>query len=216
MTHRVRKRPHRFAIEPDTANQPSSTPVDRDEMKLALKVNYDEEDTLIDSYIAAATAMAEKVTRRALIRQGFVMHMDCFPNRWIGELANYRTIKVWRPPLISVTSIDYIDEAGASQTVPSADYKVDTKSAPARIVLNDDKAWPDIDNVPNAVTITYLAGYGDGRLDVPEPIRQAIRLMVAHFYENRESTVIGPGLVVTETPQGWDALLAPYRVVEFM
>ena len=53
-------------------------------------------------------------------------------------------------------------------------------------------------------------GYGDGALEVPEPLRQAIRLLVAHWYENRGLAAIG---TVTVLPSTVGALLAPYRML---
>lgn len=42
----------------------------------------------------------------------------------------------------------------------------------------------------------------------PHPIKQAVRLLVGHFYNNREAVVSGP---VFELPVGVKMLLAPWR-----
>ena len=46
---------------------------------------------------------------------------------------------------------------------------------------------------PPASSSTSTVGYGDAAGDVPEPLRQAIRLLVAHWYENRGLVALGDG-----------------------
>ncbi len=55
------------------------------------------------------------------------------------------------------------------------------------------------------------AGYGDAATDVPEPLRQAIRLLTAHWYDNRGLAAIGHETAVL--PQTVAALIAPYRML---
>jgi uncharacterized phiE125 gp8 family phage protein len=45
---------------------------------------------------------------------------------------------------------------------------------------------------------------------VPEPIRQAIRILVAHWHENR---AIVAGAEVAPVPPNAAALIAPYRML---
>ena len=47
--------------------------------------------------------------------------------------------------------------------------------------------------------------------DVPEPLRQAIRLLVAHWYENRGLIAVGGQTAVL--PATVAALIAPYRML---
>jgi uncharacterized phiE125 gp8 family phage protein len=58
-----------------------------------------------------------------------------------------------------------------------------------------------------------VAGYGDDAEDVPQAIRQAMMLMIGHWYENREDT-LGVGNI-QRIPQGSEYLLWPYRVLKF-
>ena len=61
------------------------------------------------------------------------------------------------------------------------------------------------------IELDVTAGYGDAAIDVPEPLRQAIRLLVAHWYENRG--LIASGTTTSVLPSTVAALLAPYRVL---
>jgi len=159
--------------------KPVKEPMTLQEAKDHLRVDLTDEDAYIDQLITAARLEAEDLMERALITQTWELFLDCFP-------VNSRTpILVSRPPLISVTTIKYIDAAGAEQTWPAADYKVDNKRHPARIFPAFDKTWPTTRSEANAVTIEYQAGYGPNAQDVPENIRHAIKLILTERYENR-------------------------------
>lgn len=60
------------------------------------------------------------------------------------------------------------------------------------------------------IEIDITAGYGDAASDVPEALRQAVRLLVAHWYENRGLATTG---AITVLPATVAALLAPYRML---
>jgi uncharacterized phiE125 gp8 family phage protein len=62
------------------------------------------------------------------------------------------------------------------------------------------------------IELDVSAGYGAAAIDVPEPLRQAIRLLAAHWYENRGVVALGQTSAVT-LPVSVPALLAPYRMV---
>jgi uncharacterized phiE125 gp8 family phage protein len=95
-------------------------------------------------------------------------------------------ILVPRPPLISVSSITYVDGNGTTQTLSAAAYKVDTDSEPGRITPAYGYCWPTTRAEINAIAITYVAGYAT-RAAVPASIKQAMLLLIGHWYENREA-----------------------------
>lgn len=89
-------------------------------------------------------------------------------------------------------------------------YAVDALSAPARLVLKS--ATPSVVTRSfNAFEVAFTAGYGDDAADVPEPIRHAILLLVAHWFERREPVELGAG--PQEVPAIVAGLLHPYRRV---
>ena len=171
------------------------------EAKTHLRVEGPDEDTYIAALVKAARMSIEEWTSRATTNQTWVMKLDEFP----GE----DLIRLPRPPLSSVTSVAYVDTAGASQTFSSANYTVVTADTPGRIQLVYDADWPATRAQPGAVTITYVAGYGAAASTVPAPMVHAAKLVLGDLYGLRESSIVGT--IRTDNPTV-DALLAPYIV----
>lgn len=183
---------------------PATEPVTSSEAKSHLRVDTTADDTLIGTLITAARQHVENHLRRALITQTWELVMDAFP---AGDV-----IRLPRPPLVSVTSIKYTDVAGNESTLSSAAYVVDTDSTKGRVVLKSGESWPsDTLAAANGVRVRYVAGYGSAAA-VPNPIRQAILLLIGTLYENRESVLVAQGVTVAQLPFGVEALLMPYRI----
>ncbi len=77
--------------------------------------------------------------------------------------------------------------------VPADTYLLDGAATPARLVRHGSLAWPKPGRTANGIEIAFVAGYGNAAAYVPAPIRQAILLLVAHWYEHREPVAIGAG-----------------------
>lgn len=176
------------------------------EAKLHLRVEHDAEDALIERIVRAATERAEEVQARAYVTQTFRLVLPRFPSG--------RVLRLPRPPLQQVTSITYMSTAGAIQTVAPSEYRVDTAAVPGRVILNQDARWPAPASEPDAVAVTYVAGYGDAGEDVPEEQRAAVLLFVGHLYESREAITVGTGPTF-KLAYGPEYLLWPDRVFEF-
>lgn len=187
---------------------PAAEPVLLSEAKHHLRVDISTDDTYIEALIKVARETCETITRRALMTQTWDLVLDEFPEQdWISLPI---------PPLQSVTSISYTTEAGVTSTVSSSTYIIDTYSEPGRLRLKSGYAWPgDTLRELAGVTIRFVAGYGLTRTSVPESIRQAMLLLMGHYYENREQVVIGQGISIQKLPQGFESLLWPYRLVSF-
>lgn len=138
----------------------------------------------------AAEDCVESELCRALMEQTWVLQLDRFPC-W--------EIKLSRPPLASVTSVQYVDENGATQTLSASIYTVDTTSEPGRLYLAYQQVWPTTRCQPQAVTITYKAGVTLPE-NVPVRARLAIKLLVADLYENRETGRADMMAIWRETP----------------
>lgn len=187
-------------VTPPAENDPVITLA---EAKLHLRVSHSAEDTLITALVAAATLNAQTETGRQLVTATLRMSMDAFPRGRVIELP--------RPPLLTVTSVTYLDDTGATQTLDDSLYTVDIDSTPGRLVLADGQVWPSTDNEPNAVQVTYTAGYGAASA-VPATVKAWMLLQVGALYRNREA--FAQGLTVTDLPGGFvDRLLDGARVV---
>lgn len=179
---------------------PALDPVSLAEAKAHARISSTDEDGLIAGYILAARQWAETFTQRKLVTQTWDWSLDQFPACLEPPIG----------PVQSVASVKYIDTAGAQQTLAPSEYQVDASSHVARIVPAYGKSWPSTRLQLNAVTVRLAVGYGSGPGDMPEPVRQAILLLIGHFYENRET--VTAGTTVSELPLGARALLIPHRV----
>jgi uncharacterized phiE125 gp8 family phage protein len=186
------------------ATAPATEPVSLDEAKLHLRVDISDDDNLITSYIVTARRRAEKIAGRAFVTQAWDYVLDAFPRSSILEIP--------KPPLQTISSIKYYDGDGTDYVFDSANYYVDGYSEPGRLVLKSSVTWPSISlREANGVIVRFIAGYGDAS-DVPEEFKQAIYLLVAHFYENREAV---SDARLLPTPDGVMALLWMDRMKEF-
>ncbi|PUB82390.1 MAG: hypothetical protein DBP02_15160 [gamma proteobacterium symbiont of Ctena orbiculata] len=156
-------------------NPPVDEPLTLGEAKEHLRepASLSAHDTQIEALIKAAREYAEEYTRRAFITQTIEMRLDDFADE----------IELPKPPLQSVISIEYFDADGVLQTLATSVYSVDTTSTPGRVTLNDGESWPGTKDTTNAVIITFTAGYGVNGTDVPETIRQALRLYLSKHFD---------------------------------
>ena len=123
-----------------------------------------------------------------------------------------------RAPLQSVTNVQYFDNSDTATIWPASNYFVDTLREPGRLALRMGAVWPTPSRLSNGIVITYVAGYGNDGSSVPEPIKTAIRQLVAHWYEHRGDAATAPsnrGTIIapaTPVPLVIEGLLDPYRV----
>jgi uncharacterized phiE125 gp8 family phage protein len=157
---------------------PTAEPVSSSEAKLHLRVDASTDDTLIAQIITAAREWCEAFQNRCFITQTLTCYMDEFPD----------IIDLPRLPVQSVSSVKYLDEQGVQQTLSASLYRVDVING--RMTPAYGESWPCTRVDTNAVEIEYIAGYGAAAA-VPASVKQAMLLLIGHFYENREAEVIG-------------------------
>jgi uncharacterized phiE125 gp8 family phage protein len=167
-------------------SEPAIEPVSLAEAKLYLRIDSSDEDTLIEGLIAAARLMAEEMTGRSLVTQG-----------WGATYGEEVPAYVPLPfgPVQSITAVALIDEAGDETLMDASGYSLN--AACTALCFE----W-----LPDAfrTEIRYVTGYGDAASDVPADIRQGILLHVAWLYEHRDSMV---------PPNAVHTLYARYREV---
>lgn len=180
---------------------PAAEPVSLTEVKSHLRIDSDTEDTYLGTLIQTAREFCENFQNRAYITQTWELTTDswgCFP------------LDIPLPPLISVESIKYFDTENVEATWDAANYFVDIDSEPGRIGLGYLVTLPQTVLRPtNGVKIQFIAGYG-AALDVPLRIKQAILMLVGHYYENRET--VSP-VDLKEVPLAVKSLLWLDRIV---
>ncbi|MDP3650899.1 MAG: head-tail connector protein [Rhodoferax sp.] len=172
------------------------------EAKLHLRVDGTDEDTLISDHITTATELAEQATGRAIMPQTWELALNAFPTL---------SLQITRVPAASVTTLKYVDSAGALQTLDSGLYILDNADdyGHAYVIPVYAGTWPATRDQVNAVALRYVAGYANAAA-VPQSIKAWIKLMVGALYENRESETVGNGGAIT---LGFaDRLLDRYKV----
>jgi len=179
---------------------PAVEPVTTSEAKLNLRIDHSTEDTLISSLITLARDEVERMCNVALINQTWDWFLDDFFED-VVDVPFY--------PLSSVTSIKYKAAAGTESTITNTNYVVDTASRPGRIAWISTYSFPVVELYPlNPITIRFVAGFGSAAANVPMRYIQAIKLLVGHYYENREAIYSSVGGNVIPLPMGVEALLA--------
>lgn len=165
---------------------PSEPPVTRDMVKAHLRVEHDDDDDLIDLYIAAETSYAEDFTGRAFVTQTWDYFQDAFPGECEPQIIELPLGKV-----TSVSAVYYLDADGAEQTLDAGIYDTDLASERARISLTDGASWPSTYDGLNGVRVRFTAGTEDTGVspatpDVMKDIQLAIMLRVQADYDGGE------------------------------
>lgn len=184
---------------------PTTIPITLAEAKAHLNVSTTVDDALITAQIKAAAQYLEDKTRRCFIRQTRVTKCDGFGDT---RYVHNRRLYPGRGPIVSVTSLKYVATDGTTTTISSSDYVVGTNDWPGFVAEADGASWPTPISQPNSVQLTYVAGIGTsgGATSIPENVKQAVRLVVGHWYRNREA-VMTSGAVSQEVQIGVNALL---------
>lgn len=180
---------------------PAVEPLTLDEAKAYLRVAIGDDDDLIAALISGARGHVEAQTHRALITQSWRLSRDT----WSAD----GLIAVLPAPLQSLDAVRVYDASGTATAIDIAPFIVDKAPAPALISFAP-WAMPLPGRARAGIELDVTVGYGAAASAVPEPLRQAIRLLVAHWYENRG--VVAPGTALAPLPTGVGDLVAPFRV----
>ncbi len=185
---------------------PETEPITLEEAKNHLRVSSDDENTLITSIIKVAREIAENFTHRALASQTLEYIIDDFPEK---------VITLPMPPVESIESIKYKNSEGVEATWDDSKY-IFLDSEPAKIVPAYGEYFPSFTPYPiGAVKIRYKAGYevesDDPNIIIPEAIKQALLLLIGHYFENRE-ILLERGHIPKTIPFSAEALLYSYKI----
>lgn len=182
---------------------PTNYPVTLAEAKAFCRVEITDDDTLITSYLASATSFAETFCGRALCTQTLALTLDRWP-------ADY-TLRLPKPPIQSLTSIQYKDYSNVWQTISSSAYVFD--QATARVTPTYGGVWPVQLPIVGSIKATYVAGYSLDGSSVPEQIKLAIKYLVSLWYDQR-TPILTTGAVASAIPFAVEALLMQHQTGE--
>lgn len=179
---------------------PGEQPVTMSGIKQHLRVTVSDDDVLIENLVTAGRQYIEQTTGVALV-SGTLLHTR-------NTLSN--EMELPRAPVAAIESVVLVDQDNVETTVNSTVYELDSADTPNKVILSADQSWPSVDlKRSGGVKIQFVAGYGDAA-DVPETLKAANKLLVGHWYENREGVVVG--VTTSEVPFSIRALLASYKI----
>jgi len=163
------------------------------DLKAHLRVTHDAEDDLITALLDTAIQAVENMTNRVLgSRSAYLIADD-----WASQVFSFG-------PITAITTVEYYDGANTLQTLPSTLYWYDIQSTPARITfLSPPTVYSDRHQ---GIRITATIGHDA----IPPALRQAILLLVGHYYETRQAVVLGPA--PHEVPMAVRHLVNPWRL----
>lgn len=179
-------------------NDPSTKVVEVADIKAQLRIDTNDENDLLGYYIDAATDMAENYCNRHFITHQYKLYFNeqvqtaslIFPNCTLEETGSNKPI-------------NWLDENGAAQSSDKA--YIDAFSNPSLAYLSSDFPGTTLkDNAANTFYFWFNTGYGAASADVPEAIKQAIKLIVADMYYFREDRK-------RAFPMASQILLQPYK-----
>jgi uncharacterized phiE125 gp8 family phage protein len=184
-----------------TTVEPTTYPVTVAEVKEFARIDGNEEDSILEAFIAAVVNNVEAYLRKALITRTIKMIMD----EW-----NSNEIELPMPPLISVTSVKTVDESDVETTYSSDNYYVVTESIPGRIIIKKSSTAPtNTERETAGYNIIFTAGYGNNT-NIPKQIKIAIMQWVTMIYENR---AMGKNDIMhNEPPPDVRKMLQPFKV----
>lgn len=176
---------------------PAREPLTLTEAKAFLRVEHEDDDAVITALIAAARTHVEAMTRRALLMQTWRFVLDAWPRggRFAPRIG----------PLRSLLAARVFDADGEAREIDGESFIVD---AAANAIAAPCFALPAPGRAQAGIALDVVCGFGTEAEDVPADLRQALRMLLAHWYDNRAATVDGAAL-----PAGVGALLAPYRML---
>lgn len=180
---------------------PAIEPVSLAEAKLHLRVDHTDEDAFIASLIVTSRLHVEAALGIVLVTQSWTERRDAWPAG--------REIELSLRPVQSIDLIRVATAPGTFTVLATTDYVLDGAAAGSRVVLHATATRP-VPAVPaSGIEIAFTAGYGSAAADVPAPIRHALLLLVAHWYERREPVEVAEKVIPLPSMVG--ELLAPYR-----
>ena len=174
--------------------QPTGTDiVSLADMKEFLRVDHSDEDTTITAIIDAATQSIQDYTGRHFKATTWTMYVKDFYNIEAPYSAStVSSVKYYKPNEDALT------------TLAATKYYVGIELGILKINFLDPPSVEE--DMFEAVKIS-----GSVANDINPPLTHAIKMLAAHYYENRRAVVVGT--ITAVIPLGIKAIINPYRLI---
>ncbi len=188
--------------------QPKEEALTLDEVKQQCRVDGDDDDAFLTRCIKAAREAVEGPLGHgvAVMAAPWQLSLDGFPEE----------IRVPMGPVLSIDGITYLDPAGIEQTLPASSYQWRRGFLEARIQPALGCSWPATSGQLDAVKVSFTGGYRGTEKDqvdrsmIPESLRAAMLMLIAHWDANRETVNVGN--ITTELEYSFGYLINQFRV----
>jgi uncharacterized phiE125 gp8 family phage protein len=176
-------------MNPVRITPPALPVVDLNDLKAHLRVMHSDEDALIHSMQNAAVAHLD----------GYhgILGRCIMPQTWRETFTGWGDLRLALPDVTEAT-VTYLDAEGDEQPADEAELRHDALGSYVTA------SGPQTDRV----TVTYDCAIPESALPA---VQAAVKLLVGHWYENREGVVMGSA--PASIPLAFDALLSPVRRV---
>lgn len=140
-----------------------------------------QDEAIIIPLIEGAIQYVEDQCGIVLALSSWTQKLDRFPRTATEPIC------IQKPPVASIVSVTYTDDAGDAQTWATSQYDTDIISWPARVLPKPGLTYPVLAlNRLHNVSVNFTAGYA-AESSLHPMARQAILFLVSHWFHNREA-----------------------------
>src|SRR5260221_400402 len=185
---------------------PTFEPVTRDDVKMHLRIDGDDDDWFLDRSITSARVVLEQYLRMALPQQTLqsIIELELPPHGQLSGWLDYTSgkIEIPFPPLISITNVGVeVLPGNFTSILDPTTYYTDLASVPGSIWVQatafstlvlpvwtvwSEPFWPRFQ-------ITYTCGYANPAA-IPQSYKDMLLEMIGNKYQNREGPHLTAGL----------------------
>ena len=188
-------------MHPVLVTPPVLKPVDMAELRTHCRLQEGEDDAALAGFLAAAVAYLDGwrgILGRCMISQTWDVSYQAAAHRLRLPFPDVQSV------VVKCRGAD-----GVEQTIDAAEHTLSADAAGSLVYFRPGLIWPDLDHdLPDPIRISVTAGFGDDPTAVPEHLKQAIKMMVAHWLLFRE---LGSPEPLKEITMGVTSLIATYR-----
>ena len=169
------------------------------DLKEHLRITFSDDDNYIEGLEKAAVHRIEEFCNIYLMETSLIQY---------GFNINDVSI-LYKSPIagVSIPAL-YVYQSGAWVLQTGVEFIRNVK--PPRMYINNTTIGTPDSDIKQKYKVEYSVGIGRLPSEIPDPLIQCIKIMVADMYENRQSVIVGK--TVSEIPRTAQYLMNPYKI----